>query len=279
MRALLPRVALGISRHPIRIIVESGVAFAALWTLLEPIVAFLQVNVTGWPKFVALVFAALIVGIWRALPADEQTVALPGSTTKLTIKYGDILAERGMIAVPVNEYFDSAIGAHISPHSVHGQVIASTFGGDSRVFDNAVDAALVGVPFESVSRSSGRSRRYAAGTTAYLQAGQPSVLAFVLTTTDLSTLKVSADLPQMWEALRGLWQAARVHCNDRPLAVPLVGGGLSGVGLSAQQLLSTLVMSLAAETRQKRICGHIHVCLLPSVRSETNIEAALQLLR
>lgn len=152
------------------------------------------------------------------------------------------------------------------------------FNGDSDAFEKAVDAGLSGIPYEVVTRTSGRSHRYAIGTTAYLGVGRPHILAFVLTNTNLATLKVGADVPKMWRALGGLWQAARVHCNDTPLALPLVGGALAGVGLSPQHLLSLIVMSAATETRQKRICADIRVCLMPALRGETDIDAAFQLL-
>ena len=278
MRSFLQRVALGIRRHPIRIIVESGVAFAAFWAVLDPIQSMLAIQMTGWSRFLSLVATAFIAGVLRATPVDSGSAPIAGSTTRLSISYRDLFDERGVIAVPVNEYFDSALGPHVSPKSLHGQLITHIFGGDSAHFDAAVDANLTSQPLEQINRPSGRSRRFAVGTTAFLPTGRPSVLAFVLAHTDRDTLKASADVPQMWSALSGLWQAARIHCNETPLALPIVGGGLSGVGLSAQHLLSLIVMSASHETHRQRICADIHICISPHLRAETSIEAALQLL-
>jgi hypothetical protein len=277
MASIPARILLGIRRHPIRFLVESGVAFAAGWSLIEPLQAFLSLPVAGWSRLLVLAAVALSVGAARVAPPDSKSVSIPGTTARITIAYRDLFAERGVIAVPVNEFFDSALGAHVSPRSVHGQVITQLFDGDSKKFDAAADAALASVASETVQRESGRTRKYPVGTAAFLHLGKPSVLAFVLTETDLETLKVRADVPRMWTALAGMWQAARIHCNDAPLAVPLVGGGLAGVGLSSQQLLSTIVMSAAAESRQKRICAAIHICVLPQQRGDTDIESALAL--
>jgi hypothetical protein len=279
MFTLPARIALGFSRHPLRFLLETGVAFAAGWSLIEPMLAFFpKGSVAGWPHFLTLAALAVAVGVARVTPADSKTANIPGTTSRLTISYRDLFAESGIIAVPVNEFFDSSIGAHVSPLSVHGQVITQLFGGDSERFDKAVDAALTSATPELVVRRSGRDRKYPVGTTAYLTTGRPSVLAFVLTATDLTTLKVSADVPQMWTALDGLWRVARTNCNDAPLAVPLVGSGLAGVGLSPQELLSVIVMSAAAASRQRRICANIHICILPQQRSRTSIEAALSLI-
>ena len=277
MASLPARIHLGIRRHPIRFLLESGVAFAASWSMIEPLQAMLSAPIEGWSRLLALVAVALIVGAARAAPPDSRTVSIPGTTSRITVAYRDLFTERGVIAVPVNVFFDSALGVRVSPRSVHEQVIMNVFGGDTKKFDVATDAALASVTSIAVQRQSGRPRKFPPGTAAFLHLGKPSVLAFVLTETDLVTLKARADVPRMWAALDGLWQAARIHCNDSPLAVPLVGGGLAGVGLSPQQLLSTIVMSAAAESRQKRICSDIHICLLPQQRGETDIESALAL--
>ena len=278
MPAILKRALIGIQRRRVRVVVESGVAFAALWTLVDATQSFLQFQFGGWPRYVAFIVLSVVAGVWRAVPPDSRTVRIPGSNSRLTVTYADLFAEKGIIAVPVNDFFDCLVGAHVAPHSVHGQTITKVFGGDSMAFQTAVVRALSGVPFERIPRKSGCEHRYPLGTVAYLQTGQPSVLAFALTTTDLGSLKVSANVPQMWLALAGLWNGARIHCNDRPLSVPLVGGGLSGVGLSPQHLLSLIVTSATAEMRRDRICADIRICLREDVRSETDIDAALALI-
>lgn len=275
---MLTRIILGLQRHPIRVVVEAGIAFAALWTALEATQSFLQFTLIGGAKFGVLLGISLVVGVFRALPTNKRSAIIPGTSARLTITYGNLFHERGVIAVPVNEYFDCLMGDHVSPNSVHGQAIAILFHGDARRFERAVRDALANVGGESVIRSSGLQVKYPIGTTAFLATGAPSVLAFALATTDVTNLKVSADVTQMWRALHGLWENARVHCNDSVLSVPLVGGGLSGVMLAPQQLLALIVMSLSSETRRQRICGHIRICLLEDVREKTDIDLAFQLL-
>ena len=279
MSRFMKRLLIGFHRHPIRVAVETGVAFAAFWTLVDASQAFLQFSLGGWPRFLMLIALSVLTGAWRAAPSGSRTVRIPGSNSRLTVVYADLFSERGIVAVPVNEYFDCLLGAHVSARSVHGQAITTLFAGDAALFELRVDEALAHAPSQLVTRPSGRQRRYPIGTTAYLATGKPSVIAFVLTTTDTVSLKVSADVPQMWQALHGLWAGARIHCNDRPLSVPLIGGGLSGVGLSPQHLLSLLVISAATEMRRNRICADIRICLLESVRSATDIDSALQLVQ
>lgn len=111
MPTTFERLAIGLRRHPVRLALEVGVALSAMWSLIEPAQAFLQLPLGGWPRFSVLLVAALLIGAWRAMPPDSKTARIPGSTSRITILYSDIFAERGVIAVPVNDFFDSAIGS------------------------------------------------------------------------------------------------------------------------------------------------------------------------
>ena len=278
MPSFLGRLLLGVRRHPIRLLLESGVGYLALWGLLEPAQAFLQLNLASTPKFALLVGASLTIGLWRMLPANRASRQIAGTTTSLSIEYADVFDQRGVVAVPVNEFIDCEVGQHVSSASLHGQVIARFYNGDSNAFATATESALGDTPFDVVQRKSGRTQRFAVGTTLYLQTGQLATIPFVLTRTDPSTLKAHATVVEMWQALSGLWNAARIHCRDRPLVIPLIGGGLSGVGLSPQHLLSLLVISASSESRAKRICGEIRICLAEHLRESTDISLAMQLL-
>jgi len=278
MKVLAVRILIGLHRHPIRFLIESGVAFAAGWSLIEPLQAMLAAPVQGTSRFLALALMAVVVGIARVTPVNRMTALIPGTTTRLTIAFQDLFEAEGVIAVPVNEFFDSVIGPHVSHLSIHGQVIKRFYNGNSDMFDKAVDLSLYSIPYEDVHRNSGRTRKFSLGTAAFLDTGRTSILAFVLAETDLLTLKARADVPRLIGALDGLWEAARIHCNDATLSVPLIGGGLSGICLSPQQLLSTIVMSAASVSRQNRICTDIHICLLSKYRTDIDIESALSLI-
>lgn len=275
---LLKRAAIAFRRHPFRIFAESGVAFGALWTLLEALSTMGDLPIRGLWKVVCLVLASAVIGIYRALPATQVSKVIPGTNTTLTITYADLFAESDLIVVPVNEYFDCLIGEHVSEKTVHGQTITRLYRGDSKAFERDVEKGLQNAVGTQVERTSGRQTKYPIGTTAYLPRGGPSVLAFALATTDVRTLKASADATQMWNALLGLWQSARQYCNGLALSVPLVGGGSSGVGLPPQQLLALIALSAAAETRREKVCSHIKICLMESVRDHTDIESIFLLL-
>ena len=65
----------------------------------------------------------------------------------------------------------------------------------------------------------------------------------------------------LWQALEGLYSKARHSLGGAPLVLPLVGSGLSGVGLPARDLLDLIVLSIIAESKKKQVATLIKIIL------------------
>ena len=85
------------------------------------------------------------------------------------------------------------------------------------------------------------------------------------------TYKVAADVPQLWHALNGLWSIVREYANEYPVVIPLVGGGVSGIGLPDSVLLNLILTSIVNETKKKRITGEIKVVLYPGIADQIDL--------
>ena len=271
------RIIVGLSRHPARTVAEAAGVYIVLWSLADPARELLQLSFSGWRPYAVLTAVSVLVGVLRAMPRQHVRRRIGASGTQVTVKFGDLFAEKGVRAVPVNEFFDSVLGAHVSPNSLHGKLLLEQFGAAPEEFESLVDQQLKTVTHETVNRSPGRSRRYPVGTTATVQTNSGHYLTFVLSHTDVQTLKASATTADLWEALSGLWQAARNTCGGKPLVVPLVGGGLSGVGLPAQHILSVLLISAIEETKRRQICSEFVFVVPPELFTDVDVSAAIDL--
>jgi hypothetical protein len=204
---------------------------------------------------------ALAIGLWRTIPRSTVRLHLKAIDTKITVGFGDLFESPGVKVVPVNEFFDSDLGDHVAHRSLHGQLISRLFSGHPASFNALVDAELANVPHDVVSRASGRQKRYFIGTTPMITAGEQPFLLLALCHTDLGTLKASCDVPTLWMALSGLWAAVRNRAGGRPVVVPLIGGGLAGIGLPPSQLLQIIVLSLVTASRQSNLVSPITIVL------------------
>jgi len=65
----------------------------------------------------------------------------------------------------------------------------------------------------------------------------------------------------MWVALHQLWQRARIELGGHSLNIPLVGSGLSGLGLPTRDLLNLIILSAITETKAKQVTHRIRIVL------------------
>ena len=258
--------------HRSKIFLINGfAAYGAIWTLVESISAFLpQIKPEG-KYYLILIIPSVIWGLWRAWPVSRIELTVPNSDTILCIEFGDLFDKGGCIAIQVNEFFDSQLGDHVSPHSLHGKFISNLLRGQSVEFDKLVFLALSTEPFECVDRTSGNKKKFKIGTTASVDLGPNRYLLFAFTKTDISTLKASATVHELWDALAGLWAAVRIRSNGYPIYMPLVGGGLSGVGLPARNLLQILITSFSYHTKKEKIASRLTIVLPRSLAKEINL--------
>ena len=227
------RLWTGLRRHPSRLFVSGFAAFAVLWTVTEASLSLAPLVPEGSDKrwlLAGMVAGGVFWGLLRALPAAQVRFDVKSLHTTVQFAFGDIFARREMKVIPVNEFFDSTLGDHVSTRSLHGQFIARHFAEQQDLFERLVDADLKGVASQSIERASGRCSKYPLGTSARVKVSHEVYLLAAVAHTDIDTLKANVDVPDFWRALNGLWGAVRTRADGHAVAVPLVGGGLSGLG-------------------------------------------------
>ena len=243
------------------------VAFAvygAFWLVVESLSWFFEFTKPGgWSRFGVFLAAVVICALYRARPTTRVAFPIPGSGSTLEIKFGDIFDGGMVVVIPVNDFFDGEIGDHVSENSLHGQFIKDVLGGQSQSFFALTSQALAGVKpkEERVERPSGRRDRYTIGTVARVDVATQRFLLAALSHTDLLSLKASASLHDLWMCLAGVWNGVRDHSGGRPVNIPLIGSGLSGVSLPSERLLDFLVTSLFYHNKEKTVAERVTVVL------------------
>lgn len=269
---LVKSVVLGAKRHPKKLLAEGFLAYSALWTLVESVSAFFSgARLQGGGYYGGLVLLSVLIAVGRAYQVRSIEFKVAHTNTTIRVLFGDIFEREGHVAVPVNEYFDSELGMHVSPKSLHGTVISRFFGGHPAAFDQLVAQDLAGVHADQIDRDRGRTARFEIGTTASIATSTHKFLLFVLCKTDLLTLKATATLPGLVAAWQGLCGKARVVLNGERLVVPLAGSGLAGVGLAPRHLLQLSLIVLVDESKKNHIANEIEVVLHKSCFDEIDL--------
>ncbi|MET8563255.1 macro domain-containing protein [Streptomyces flaveolus] len=252
-----------------------------------------------------------------ALPVAEQTArerpddpeaaaALARLNTRLRERHGDELLRhtlRGLrvdvvvvrgdlfdqedtnLVVGFSDTFDtSADDIVISRESVQGQLVDRLFGGRHRLLDDHLRRGLREVTplaTESVrAKPRGRRTRYPIGTAVPVPVGKRRVfaLAYSRLGNDLRARSAPADL---WLSLERLWPSVALHGLFRPVAIPLIGAGLSRlVELDHTQLLSLIVETFTESLRQDpAVCPELRIVVRDEELERTDLSAVEAFLR
>lgn len=238
-------------------------SFSMFFTVIKALNHFMpQVKIEGSAPFTIVVVASIGFGIKKVWKPSKIDICIANCATRIEVVFGDLFVQEGIRAIAVNDFFDSKLGRPVSDRSLHGMLIQKCFGGHPEPFDKQVTEQLTNVYSELVpEKVEGKNQRYAIGTTAMLESNMDRYLVFTLAQSDPLTCKANADVTMMWNALNKLWERARIECGGHSLNLPLVGSGLSGLGLPTRDLLNLLILSAITVTKASEITTKIRIIL------------------
>lgn len=267
----------GLRRHPLRSLTYAFAAFSVLWTLTEGVTHFLPgVTIEGGYALTIIILVSIGFGLNRYWKPSSIVIKVKTTNTKIEVLFGDLFSQTGVRGISVTEFFESELGAPVSETSLHGLFLKKCFGGGVKNFDKQLKDQLKDVEFEDTQKAIGKKRKFPIGTTALINVDGDKYICVAIAVADLATCKAKSDVTNMWVAMHGLWQRARNEAGGHPLNVPLIGSGLSGIGLPARDLLNLIILSAITETKANRITEVIRIILHPDRFEELDLRDVKQ---
>ena len=242
--------------------------YGGLWAIVESLTYFFEdIKLMDANWYAAIVLISVASGIIKCWPRSRIQLQIPTSDSSIEVVFGDIFDGVGVVVIPVNEFFDGSLGDHVSENSLHGQFIRKILGSQCRTFFDLTSNALRSVAYENVRRNSGREKKYSIGTVARVDINRRRYLLAALSRTDIETLKASATVHELWDCLSGVWMAARNFSSGDCVRIPLLGSGLSGVGLPPKTLVELIVTSFIDYTKKQKVTDKVILVLPTKLRS------------
>ena len=252
----------GITRHPLKALGHVFTAFSVIFTIIKGLDYFVPgIEITGRFAFTTVVTVSVCYGLKKVWKPSKIEIKVANTNTTIEVLFGDLFAQDGLRAIAASEYFDSKLGTPVSDKSLHGIFLKRCFGGQPESFDRQIAEQLHGVVSTDMDKVEGKTRAYPIGTSAIVTANQDRYLVFAFAKADPKTCKAYADVTTMWVALHQLWQRARIEAGGHPINLPLVGSGLSGLGLPTRDLLNLIVLSAITETKATQVTPRIRIIL------------------
>ncbi len=252
----------GMVRHPWKVVSQSFVAFSVMWTLIEGLTYFVPgFQIKGLVALGVIILISISYALKKVWKPSKIEIKISNSNTTIEVVFGDLFQQDGIRAIAVNEFFDSKLGRPVSDKSLHGIFLKKCFGGHPEPFDKQVNEQLQGIESSEVEKIEGKTKSFPIGSSALITVDQDRYLAFAFAKTDPKTCKAYSDVTMMWVALHQFWQQARIESSGNAVNLPLVGSGLSGLGLPTRDLLNLIILSAITETKNKPVTDKIRIVL------------------
>lgn len=250
-----------------------------IWLIIESYIGIERSNIDlSYWTFLKI---ALIIGtIWFLIDGffiagflkSKISFQLGKSDTLVEVKYGDIFKQDGWKAIGVNDFFDSIVDdKHIAKNSLHGSLLSKFWGGNISDWDIQVSGNLSAISSTTVNRQSGKLEKYPIGTTVYVEQENNKFLCVALTTTDVSTLQTKADSKDLIVSVKGVLHKARTVCANNPLNFPIMGSGLSRLGIHPSILIDLMFTAILEETKVNKVTSKIRIILPVNMCRDINL--------
>ncbi len=262
----------GLCLHPWKILTYALAAFSVLWTLTEGITHFLPgVKIEGGYAFTLIIVASIAFSLNRFWKPSRIVIKIAQTNTKIEVLFGDLFAQNGLRGIGVTEFFESELGIPVSGTSLHGLFLKKFFGCMAKDFDKQLKQQLKDITPIDIQKIDGKTKRFPIGTTAQIRVDGDKYIVFAISSTNPETCKAYSDITKIWVAMHELWKRARIEAGGDPLNVPLIGSGLSGIGLPSRDLLNLIILSAITETKVNKITEVIRIALHPDRFEEINL--------
>jgi len=249
-------------RHPQQGLTHGFAAFGFQMILVKAVTHFLpDIRIEGVLPITIISLISIAYGACRMWKISSAVIKVPTTDTKIEVLFGNLFAQEGLRGIGMTRYFESEIGTPVSEISLHGQFLQQFSKDRTKGFDEQLAEQLEGVPSEDVEKITGKTKPYPIGTTALIECKGDKYIVFAFAEADQKTCKASSDLNKMGIAMRGLWARARIEAGGHPLNIPLIGSGLSGIGLPARELLNLIILSVITETKLRKITQTVRIIL------------------
>ncbi|GAA3924688.1 macro domain-containing protein [Hymenobacter algoricola] len=216
-------------------------AFGTIWLLIEcpsALSSKLEDLIDKGELFILA--AALVVSfafaIFKAFSRTSYTKKFKSAQTSISLKVGDLLAEKEDIVIGSSDFFDFNYNRTIGV-SLKSQMISRLFDNDINYINNIVQQSLVGL--ENIAeldqlKPSGNKLRYPIGTVAVLPQANRRIFVVILTKLKFigNDKHTQSDHLILNQALIGLWEKIKVEGRKKKFSVPVLGAGLANVNLS-----------------------------------------------
>jgi hypothetical protein len=210
-------------------------------------------------------------GFWRARPRPvEQQYTKPNTTIRIVA--GDLFDQQANLVIGMTNTFDTQVPHIIGRESIQGQFLSRIYHDDNVALDADVASELAKEAPIGVVDKPGNQTVFELGTVITIRHHRTHYFCVAYSEMNHHN-QAQATVDGLWRSLSNLWAKVRAHANGEPVAIPVLGGGLSRLSriLPAQDAIRLIVLSYMFASRQTAVTRRLDVIVHPSAIDELDL--------
>lgn len=260
---------------------ESGIDFA-LKSFWED--QFIKINATEWPGFwicsIIVIIASVTACFFHLYEPFFVEFPIANGKTSIKIEFGDIFEKKNIVAIGVNNFFDSCTDyGIIKEPSLHWQLITKILNGNAKIFDDAVEIVRkqgvwtpgrIDTPNKDLRD---KKHRCDIGSTAILDYKGVKYACTVISEMPNDSFVAESSNEKIMKATKQMLNEVRGICGDEEIAIPVWGTGLSRCILKEKQMIELLLATILETSSEQRVSKKITIVLYKNMYGEVDLTA------
>ena len=190
----------------------------------------------------------------------------------VNIYYNDLFQSKGIIVIPVNDYFDTIVDDKIiSSNTIHGKFINKFFKDNEKELKREINKSLSNIQVieTNLNRKQGNKKRYPLGTVAIVKQEDKTFFLLALTRFN-NNHRAEITKSEYQRIIIDLFDFAEQHSQGFKINLPLIGNGHSGVELSEQKILEFILFSITLNDKLTLVNG-VDIILYKDVKNKIDL--------
>lgn len=188
------------------------------------------------------------------------------------VYYDDLFQSKGIIVIPVNDYFDTIVDDRIiSSNTIHGKFINKFFKDNEKELKQKINRSLstIEVVETNLNRKQGNRKRYPLGTIAIVKQEEKTFFLLALTRFN-NNHRAEITKSEYQRIIMDLFDFTEQYSQGFKINLPLIGNGHSGVELSEQKLLEFILFSITLNNKLTLLNG-VDIILYKDVKDKIDL--------
>lgn len=254
-------------RQFMTIITTACYVYSTSWLVIE-ILSHFYSKFEDWSRgnfrlLIIIFFSGLVIGTIRYLRKCAKMLSvthrLEGQDISIEIRVGDIFGIEGAFIISANTAFDTdMLDGPVSSESLQGQFTNKYYDKVEYLKQELTDA-LIAEEFVLDGEKPERKESYEIGKV--IKVSPRGQVAYFVADELREYGGIESSLDNVREGLGSLWYYIGVQGTLKPLVVPVLGTGHSGIPISREQMIIEIITSFIAACTEKKFCEKLTIII------------------